>query len=279
MTVDDRRDLPAIGRHARLEMAFERRAGRTVLARSYAEPPLRVGGCFDARDGVHVILATSAPGVFGGDRFEQIVHVGPGASVRITSQSSQQVHPAVSGESARVRTACVVAPGGRLDCRWHPLIPFAGSDLDQAVEIRLADGAQLAWSDAFTAGRTARGERWAFRALASELKVWREDTLEYLERWQIVPAVADPARAFVGSDGVLFGTVLQCGVPGPERVFDGLHRALAALPGISAGVSGLSTASTLVRLTGDSPPPFHDARRLVEAAVLDESPVAALLPR
>ncbi len=279
LTVGDRRGASAVGRHARLEMTFERRAGRTVLVRSYAEPPLRVGGCFDVGDYVHVMLATTAPGVFGGDRFKQIVHVGPGACVRLTSQSSQQVHPSVSGAPAVVRTAFLVEPGGRLDCRWHPVIPFAGSHLDQAVEIRLAEGARLAWSDAFTAGRTARGERWAFRTLAHELKVWRGEILEYLERCRIVPDAADPARMFAGSDWVLFGTVLRCGVPEAPECLERLHHVLIALPGISAGVDGLSVGSTLVRLAGGSPPPFHHARRLVEAALLDERPLGELMPR
>ena len=46
--------------------------GGTVLAHAYAEPPLRVGRALRRRrGGVHVILASSAPGIFGGDRFEQ----------------------------------------------------------------------------------------------------------------------------------------------------------------------------------------------------------------
>ena len=39
----DRRDAGEVGRHARLELVFAVRGGRTVLAHAYAEPPFRVG--------------------------------------------------------------------------------------------------------------------------------------------------------------------------------------------------------------------------------------------
>ena len=48
----DERSLSVVGRHARLELAFGYRNGRTVLAEAYAEPPFRVGRCFAEGEGV-----------------------------------------------------------------------------------------------------------------------------------------------------------------------------------------------------------------------------------
>ena len=70
---DDRAGRPRSGGSARLELMFDVRNGRTVLAHGYAEPPLRIGRCFDEGRGVHLILASSAPGVFGGDRMQHVV--------------------------------------------------------------------------------------------------------------------------------------------------------------------------------------------------------------
>ena len=90
---DDR--LPAdVGRRARLELVFGFRDGRTVLVDSYAEPPLRVGRCFENGRGLHLILASSAPGIFGGDAIRQTIRLEPGAIVTLTSQSATQLHPA-----------------------------------------------------------------------------------------------------------------------------------------------------------------------------------------
>src|SRR5262245_18831892 len=87
----DSRPVASVGRQARLHLRFACRAGRTTLVHAYAEPPFRVGRCFAAGDGVHMIMATTAPGVFGGDCLEQRIHLEAGTSVRLTSQSSLQV--------------------------------------------------------------------------------------------------------------------------------------------------------------------------------------------
>ena len=50
-----------VGRHARLELAFECRGGRTVLAHAYAEPPLRIGRTFDVDGAAYVILVAPGP--------------------------------------------------------------------------------------------------------------------------------------------------------------------------------------------------------------------------
>src|SRR5216684_1595331 len=94
-TGDDRR-ASEVGRRARLELRFVEQRGRTVLADAYAEPPFRVGRTFQEGAGLHMIMASSAPGVFGGDSLDQVVHVEEGATVRLTSQSAMQVHGGAS---------------------------------------------------------------------------------------------------------------------------------------------------------------------------------------
>ena len=66
----DSRTARAIGRSARLELVFEARGGRTVLAHAYAEPPLRIGRTFDLGGAAYVILVCSGPGVFAGDTLQ-----------------------------------------------------------------------------------------------------------------------------------------------------------------------------------------------------------------
>ena len=131
----DERLPSVIGRHARLELAFAYRHGGTVLAHAYAEPPFRVGRCFPEGDGVHMILTSSAPGVFGGDHFQHIVRVGRGARVRLTSQSALQVHPSRDGATAHVRSSYHVDEDAHLYCHWHPQIPFADARIEQRLSL------------------------------------------------------------------------------------------------------------------------------------------------
>src|SRR5438105_3094473 len=93
MRVRDRRVAADVGRHARLELAFACRDGRTIVTHAYAEPPLRIGRSFDLDGAAYMILVCSAPGVFAGDCLQQRVTVGAGARVVLVSQSALQVHP------------------------------------------------------------------------------------------------------------------------------------------------------------------------------------------
>ena len=176
-----------VGRHARLDLTFLYRHGRTVLAEAYAEPPFRVGRWFAQGDDLHMILTSSAPGAFGHDHLRQIVRVGRGAHVRLTSQSALQVHPSPDGATTHLHSSYDVADGAHLHCHWRPLIPFAGARLEQRIEVKIAGGGYLYWSDALMSGRHAHGERWTFASLAHEIAVSRDGSLEYLERYRVQP--------------------------------------------------------------------------------------------
>jgi urease accessory protein UreH len=117
----DERPLPIVGRHARLDLTFHYRNGRTVLAEAYAEPPFRVGGWFAESDGLHVLLASSAPGAFGRNRLQQTVRGGGGARVRLTSQAALQIRPSLDGATAIIKGSYRVEDGAHLHCDWHPL--------------------------------------------------------------------------------------------------------------------------------------------------------------
>ena len=123
----DRRKAEVVGRSARLELVFALRRGRTVLTHGYAEPPFRIGATLPDWQGARMILAWSAPGVFGGDCLEQRVRVERGASVSIASQSALQAHPSPGGAIARMRMIVEVEEEAELRCDWDPLIPFAGA--------------------------------------------------------------------------------------------------------------------------------------------------------
>ena len=260
----DRRGMEEVGRCARLELVFARRDGRTVLAHGYAEPPLRVGRWFPDGETAHMVLATSAPGIFGGDSVEQTILVEPHAEVHLRSQSALQVHPSADGSAARLRSSYRVGEGGRLHCLWDPVIPFAGARLDQRIEVQLEAGARLYWSDSLMSGRLARGERWQFASLAHELKVFRADRLQYLERYRIAPLEDAPsARRWVAGDAGYFGTTLVAGAVTSADA-ERLHVELAALPGVLAAADSLDDTLLVVRLMATSGVAFREARALVE---------------
>lgn len=240
--------------------------GRTVLERGYAEPPLRIGRCLEHDGSLQLIVASSAPGVFGGDCLEQRVDVGCGARVRLTSQSALQVHPSVVGGPARLRSRYRVEPGGCLSCAWEPVIPFPGASLDQQMEIDVAKGGRLTWSDALMAGREARGERWVFEAIEHQLTVRYDERLAYRERYR-VSGGAQAADRWAAGDCSYFGTVVRVGCGDDRARADAVHAELQGIDGISGAAELMSDSDLLiVRIAAGAGVPFHRARAAVERA-------------
>ena len=238
-----------------------------MLAHAYAEPPFRVGRCFPEGDGVHMILTSSAPGVFGGDHFQHIVRVGRGARVRLTSQSALQVHPSRDGATAHVRSSYHVDEDAHLYCHWHPQIPFADARIEQRISVNIVGGGFLYWSDALMSGRHARGERWQFKSLAHEIAVSRDGGLEYLERYRIQPDELDFSRPWAAGEASYLGTTLISGRPIEPGAAERLHRELGRLPDVRAAADRLDDRLLLVRLLSDSGAAFHEARQWIRKCV------------
>ncbi len=255
--VDDRGPAD-IGRRARLELRFGVRRGLTTLVHAYAEPPFRVGRPF--RDGrhLHLILATSAPGVFGGDLLQQDIVVEDGAAVRLTSQAALQVHPSASAALAGITNRFTVGAGATLVGLWDPVIPFPASMLRQRFEITLAPDARLLWSDAVMAGREARGERWQFTRLEHELSVRRGDHLVYLERYLLEPRRHPVNTRWLAGDASYFGSILAVATDETDRA--GLHALCGSLTGVDGAVDQVERDVMLVRLMSVSGANFHAAR-------------------
>lgn len=259
----DHRAVADVGRAARLELVFSRRREATILSHSYAEPPFRTGHPLSSGDMARMILAWSAPGVFGGDCLEQRIRVERGSSVSLVSQSALQVHPKPGGRLATLQTSIEVEDEAELRCEWDPMIPFPAARFSQRIAIHLASSAVLYWSDAFMAGREGRGERWAFETLAHELAVWRGGSLIYLERYRLEPAAQSPGSRWIASDSCYFGTVLAVG--GSTRP-GSLQDVLSSFEGVHGAVDSLDADLTLVRLMAPPGTAFHDARILVRGA-------------
>jgi urease accessory protein len=258
----DNRAVAEVGRQARLELTFGCRRDRTVLLHSYAEPPFRVGRVLPAGAGVHLILASSAPGIFGGDQLQQTIVVESGAHVRLTSQSAMQIHATNAGAQAMLASTYRVENGGFLECEWDPLIPFPAAEFDQRIHIELDEDATLLWSDAFMAGREAKGERWLFSRLSHELRLIRAGTLAYLERYRITPAINQLNRRWIADEACYFGTVLAAGAAISGELSAQLHQRLAVIPRLRASADSLDRRLLLARLVSGDGNTFHSARTL-----------------
>jgi len=269
----DSRAPSAIGCDARLELFFDVRGGRTVLAHSYAEPPFRIGRTFDLHGAAYVIIVCSGPGVFGGDVLRQTVHVARGARVVLTSQAALQVHPSpLPGcNPAIVQSSYVVEADAELHCHWDPVIPFARAGLEQRFDLRIAANSRFYWGDAVMAGRVSRGEAWQFASLSHELGLRVDGSLAYMERYTLNPRERALDQPWTAGRARYFATSLVHHRDATRDIAERWQRTLATPDaGVRAGIDLVAPGLIAARVIAADGAPFARFRASYRAAALED---------
>jgi len=154
----------------RLDFARDESTGRTILAASHQEPPLRVVRAFATEDGAAMVhLHNVSGGLLGGDSLGLTVNVGAEACAQITTTGATRVYrPRAESLFTTQSTEVAVGENALLEYLPDALIPFAGARFSQRTCIRLSPGAGLFWWEILAPGREAHGE--IFEYASVELK-------------------------------------------------------------------------------------------------------------
>lgn len=202
---------------ARLELDFEARHGRTVLARRRHHGPLLVQRSFPAPDGsCEAVLLHPPGGIVGGDRLELAVRVGPGAQARLTTPAAGKLYRSDRALALQAQSF-TVAPGAALE--WLPQLAI------------LYRGARAAQHTRVDLGHEARFIGWELCCLgrpSAEDGAWHGDYRPAFELWQDGRPLLIERGAF-GEHGLgagsasglrglsVFGTLLACPAPAGDR--------------------------------------------------------------
>ncbi|HKB77969.1 MAG TPA: urease accessory protein UreD [Myxococcales bacterium] len=155
------------GSEARL--SFRRVGARTVIESAFAESPLRLLMPRNHGPGAWAYTSTLGGGLVDGDAIRLRVNVGSGAVAALLSQGENRVYRSPGG--CRSELVAEVEAGGFFALLPDPTVCFAGAWYEQKTELRLAPDAAAVAVEVLAAGRSARGERWAFRRYGGELSV------------------------------------------------------------------------------------------------------------
>jgi urease accessory protein len=162
---DSSLDLSRLDPAARL--AFERVGPRTVVTRAVGGGPLRLLTPANHGHAAWAYTSSLGGGFVDGDRVRLELAVGPFAAAVVATQGSTRVYRSPRG--CRSETVAEVGPSALLALLPDPTVCFADARYESRCEVRLAPGGSLVLVDALAAGRSARGERWAFSRYASRL--------------------------------------------------------------------------------------------------------------
>jgi len=178
---------------ASLELAFEfdPAAGRTVLAFSRQQAPLKVVRAFALEDGSALThLHNVSGGLLGGDCLELRARIGAAASVQLTTTGATRTYrPRAEAPDAAQQNHICVEEDALLEYVPDPIIPFAGARFRQQTSIHLASGAGLFWWEILAPGREAHGELFAYERIELAMDIWAANRLIAAERVRLEPQV------------------------------------------------------------------------------------------
>ncbi|WP_303908751.1 urease accessory protein UreD, partial [Thiohalomonas denitrificans] len=147
------------GWKARLELGFEPRAGRTVLAKRIQRGPLAVQRPFHPGDGAcHVYLLHPPGGVVGGDELSVRAAAAAEAGALITTPGATKFYRS-AGPRAYMEQRLNVADGGALEWLPQENIVFPGALADIRTRIDLKGQAGFIGWETLCLGRPAADER------------------------------------------------------------------------------------------------------------------------
>lgn len=250
----------APGKHGLLRLSFELRGSGTVLAERYWRSPFGAVRANHPDDtGVPEVQITNpSGGILGGDWLEMEISVASGSSATVLTQAANKAY---RGDAAVQEATFAVGEGAFLEYLPHHLIPYAGSKHRQETTFDLAPGATLITWDAYSAGRVARGERFAFDRLSAKTRISIDG----------FPLVMDGFGLTGGAEhfgGYSYVAAVYIVAPKDfKELADELHESLVSMPGVLASASapadGFCSVRTLTEEAHDLYHSLNSVRRLV----------------
>ncbi len=193
-------EAPMPGKSGSLRLGFERAAsGRSVLRDWERRAPLIVQQAlyFDEKwpelPCVY-ILSSGGPNV-DGDRYEQHIRVGAGASAFVSTGAATKL-ARMRYNFASLEQTFVLEDGAYLEYLPEPVIPCRNARFRSDTLFRVAPSATLFYSEIYLSGRRYhRGERYAYDLLSVRTRACDgEGRLLFREKFVVRPALRSPER-------------------------------------------------------------------------------------
>jgi len=219
---------------AQLDLAFARRAGRSVIARRRHLGPLTLQRPFYPEGDVcHAYILHPPGGVVGGDRLRLKIEVEANAHALVTTPASAKFYR-TQDKLAQQLQALRVASGGILEYLPQDSILFDACRVDMRTRVDLDDGAKFAGWEIICLGRPASGEHFEHGSCRQAYEIYRAGKPLILERTRLQGGAAMQSAAWGLAGYPVSGTLL---------ISDASAGMLELARGAGADVSGLFSAS------------------------------------
>jgi len=235
---------------AELALAFERRAGRTVLAGRRHEGPLVVQKPLypEGESVCHAIILHPPAGIAGGDELALSVRSSGSAHALLTTPGAGRWYRS-AGPWARQRIEFEVEAGGCLEWLPQETIVFAGARARLETEVRLSGDARYLGWEILCFGRTGSGETFDRGSCRLRTTILRDGRPQWIERG-IIDGGGALLDARVGLAGQPVCGTLIAAAPGLDARLAAACR--VPQPSVGDGAVTLVPGALLARYLGPS---------------------------
>lgn len=248
----------APGKIGLLELSFETDGARTRLASGFASGPQRVQRALyldpTLRGMAFALIQSVSGGILQGDRLAIEITASAGAQAHITTQSATKLYR-MERNFATQRVRLRVDDGAYVEYLPDYLIPYQGARFYQEVDLHVAGGGTLLYSDAVAPGRSAAGEAFEYDLLYTRVQGYDDaGALRLLDTLVLEPGRTQPQRPGVLGGHTDVGTlyVLTRRVE-PADLAARLHASVQGVPAADAAASELPGGNgAVVRAVADS---------------------------
>jgi len=154
-------------RSGRATLDVEIVSGASAVTSAFATSPMKLLTPRSRGQSVWAYTSSFGGGLVAGDETRLDLRLGPETRCFVGTQASSKVYRNPALRPCGHVTQAALDSGSLLVFAPDPVQAFAESSYVQRQEFHLAPGASLVLVDWFTAGRAARGERWAFSRFQS----------------------------------------------------------------------------------------------------------------
>jgi urease accessory protein len=252
---DEPAQLPsaAPGKVGLLRLAFEHRAGRTVLADLRHQAPLLVQQALYWDTAMPelacVYLISTSGGILQGDRHRIDVSLDEGARAHLTTQAATKIQ-AMDANYASQLQQITLAQDAYLEYLPEPVIPYRHSRFVTHTAVTLPRSATLLYAEVLLPGRTHHrgGEVFQYDLFSSTLRACRPCGPDlFVEKFVVEPARTPADRCGVLGGFHVLGNVVLLTPPDPaRRVFDQTPPTWSGDPLLAAGAARLPNDAGLI---------------------------------
>lgn len=212
---DEPKQMPsgAPGKRGVLELSFDRRGARSVLARLHRRSPLLVQQALywdEALPGLPCVYVITTSGcVLQGDRFDTSIDLAADTMAHVTTQAATKIHSMDANYAAQTQRF-ILADNAYLEHLPGPTIPHRHSRFITHTRATVESTATLLCSEILMSGRKYHGdgEQFEYDLYSSTLTAARPDGAElFTERFVVEPWRHPVRRVGVMNGFDVLGTV------------------------------------------------------------------------